>query len=193
MAGPIIIPNAFLVTLLWTRQQGVMPRMVLGFTSTGSKQHVADTVAGALTNNMFAPMPSLFTCPFVSALPLDGASASALNTTAIGCQGVSGGSDFIPASACVVSLKTALRGPAHRGRVYVGPVAEGDQTSGIMGTGVSALMSPAWNTFLTTVAAASPPVVWVVVSRKHLTTNVIGQVVVENTLGTQRRRQTQLR
>jgi hypothetical protein len=187
-----IIANTFLVSFLWTGHGGVTPRNVLGFTSTGDKVHVGTVVSGAILSNQFSMMTSDFTMPRVSVLPLDGSSASYISTPDIGAAGTQSGA-INPGQACVVSLKTALRGPAHRGRVYLGPVATSISTSGVIQSAEVTAAQTAWNSFLAACAAASPPVVWVVVSRKHLTTNVVGQCIVEAVAGTQRRRQTQLR
>lgn len=192
MAGPIIISDTFLVTLLWQPSAGVKPRNVLGFTSTGDKVHVGQVVAGALTNSMFAAVASGFACPFVSVLPLDGTSASYTSTPAVGAAGGASG-DMTPQVAVLVNLKTALRGSAHRGRIYLGPVGESVTGNGVMNSGTQVTMQAAWNTFLSTCAAATPGVELVVVSRKLLTTNLVGAINVELTLATQRRRQSQLR
>jgi hypothetical protein len=189
----LVIPNTFLVTLLWNRVDGVMPRNVLGIGSSGSEVQVANTVSGALTNAMFNGMTSDYVCPFVSVLPLDGTTASIQNTTAIGCHGAASPGDQVPSTAVVVSLKTANRGPRNRGRVYLGPITEGSQSNGMLGSTEQAAAQTAWNTFLTTIAAASPSCQLVVVSRKHSTAQTVTQAIVERTLGTQRRRQTQLR
>ena len=192
MPGPIIIANAFLVTLDWSRYLGVQPRNVLGFTSTGDKVHVGTVVAASVTTSMFDNMEAGHILKSVTALPLDGASASYIAPVS-GVAGAQTVNHIEPPLAGIVSMKTALRGPAHRGRVYVGPCSTQAILDGVILVGIVSAMQTAWNNFLARCVAATPPVVPVVVSRKHLTTAVIGQGVVEATAGTQRRRQTQLR
>lgn len=79
--------------------------------------------------------------------PLDGVSASTVITHAV--AGVSGG-DPLPASVCLVAtLRTALRGRAHRGRVYCGPF---DETFNLAGVPVAALVADLalqWDRFIT--------------------------------------------
>src|SRR6201988_545645 len=190
---PVIIANTFLCTIIWDRYLGIQPRNVLGVTSTGDKVHVGTVMAANWTTNMMDCILSGRTVSGISVLPLDGSSASyqAPISPPLGGSQTSGTEN--PAQAVVISLKTALRGSAHRGRVYMGPVAARSATEGALHTGNASTMTTAWNGFITALAAASPPIVLVVVSRKHLSTNVVGSLVVELPLGTQRRRQSQLR
>jgi len=80
--------------------------------------------------------------------PLDGTTATTVvqHTSA----GIDGG-DPLPASVClVITLRTALRGRAHRGRVYWGPHTEGQNLLGAPSAALVTQFGVQWTTFLTT-------------------------------------------
>jgi len=167
---PVIIANTFLCTIIWDRYLGIQPRNVLGVTSTGDKVHVGTVMAANWTTNMMDCILSGRTVSGISVLPLDGSSASyqAPISPPLGGSQTSGTEN--PAQAVVISLKTALRGSAHRGRVYMGPVAASSATEGALRISIapvpgvnSTRSAPERNaprgTLVRSSSAASPPTV----------------------------------
>lgn len=147
----------------------------------------------------------------VAITPLDGSTATAIyNPTGAQWGGSGTPGDYIPSAAGVLSLRTLKRGRRYRGRVYVPFILEQVVSSGTFSASLS-LAQTAWNTFLTSMAAASYP--WHVATygySLHRTKNSGGgytltpvtwppdstpvqSVTYEQTLGTQRRRQSRLR
>lgn len=194
MPGPIIIADTYLVTLNWSRYLGVQPRNVLGFKSVGTNEaHVGTVVAANLTTAMFQNMEAGHVLNDISVLPLDGTTAS-LQVAVAGVHGGQSVNHIQPAVCAVVSLKTGLRGPRHRGRVYLGPMSTNSLLDGIMTVGIGTTMFAAWSTFWVACNAGAPPVSLAVVSRKHADVNLVASApFIELPAATQRRRQTELR
>jgi len=117
--------------------------------------------------------------------PLDGTSASTVIAHAF--NGVSGG-DPLPASmAIVVTLRTALRGKSHRGRVYAGPHIESDNDgSGNPAAALITAEAVQWTNFLTALSGSG--VTLVVASYLHSTAENVTSVSVDTRWDTQRRR-----
>lgn len=65
--------------------------------------------------------------------------------------------------------------------------------AGILDSTVQSQMQSAWDTFHAACTAASPSVDLSVISRKFESASLVGGLLVESAMGTQRRRQTQLR
>jgi hypothetical protein len=69
----------------------------------------------------------------------------------------SGSGDALPPQcALVVTLKTALAGRRHRGRVYVTGWGEGDQVAGVWQSSILTTLATTWNTFMTAYAVVAP-------------------------------------
>jgi len=117
--------------------------------------------------------------------PLDGATATTVIAHAI--PGISAG-DELPANvALVITLRTALRGRSHRGRVYQAPFVEGENTS--LGNPLSATVAniqTQWNGLLTNLAGTG--VSLVVASYKLVTATDVASITVDTRWDTQRRR-----
>ena len=117
--------------------------------------------------------------------PLDGTTASTVITHAlVGAQA----GDAMPASvALVVTLRTALRGRSHRGRVYQGPWTE--VTNGAGGTPSSTqvgFVAGQWTAFLAALSGSG--VSLVVASYLHSTAENVVSCTVDQRWDTQRRR-----
>src|SRR5215831_12666617 len=135
MALPVI-PGVFRITLPWqdlTTSVGVKPVNVINVQSTtGTVSQVGSTVATALQAHgsaMFDTLYSLLTLTNIEVLPLDGISAK-LDVPITSPFGGGGGGGVLPQVATVVSLHTTFRGSRGRGRVYVGPMGEGQVGNG---------------------------------------------------------------
>lgn len=125
-------------------------------------------------------------------LPLDGTSATHTYTLGTLIQGNTTG-ECSPASAAVVSFKSAQRGPQGRGRKYLGPIAEAKMVDGRLETAARTQMQTAWNALLAAWDNPTGSLQLVVASYVHAAAYPVTSAVVQQLLGTQRRLQDQLR
>lgn len=184
---PPVIPNTLKAVLRWGPGNSVAVINRLHFHSATVDVAGLDTFLNSnLTSGMFDCMSNVRTLNSYGITPLDGTTAEQ-EFPGPGIHGSGSGQDS-PASAGVVSLRTATRGPRGRGRVYLGPVTEDNMSNGSLSDRTT--VQSAWDTFLAAAAAASFPVV--VASYKHLDTHTVLHALVDNELGTQRRRQSKL-
>jgi hypothetical protein len=137
-------------------------------------------------------MSSLFTCSTYDMLPLDGTSGTTPYTLSTPLAGGGGSGEFSPASAGVMSFRSAHRGSQGRGRAFLGPVPESFMAYGILDATKRADMKLAWQAFQSTLQASSTQVAHVVASYKHATFHTINAYSIRPQLGTMRRRQNQL-
>jgi hypothetical protein len=85
--------------------------------------------------------------------PLDGTSATTVITHALAGLDAN---DPLPASvALVVTIRTAVRGRSHRGRVYTGPYAEDANTAGVPTAATVTAVATQWDRFRSTALAGS--------------------------------------
>lgn len=187
-----VISDVYRVALNWTHSGGQRAVNVIHIRRAGSN---SAAVASALDSNaasaMWTDMSSGAVMQRLDVTPLDGASATyQLATSGAKWTGTTAG-DFLPAAAGLVSLRTGLRGRANRGRIYRPFITETSNSNGVLGSGGVAAAQTAWNTWLTAMNAAG--FIPVVASYVHVYRQDITSVLVEATLGTQRRRQTRLR
>lgn len=189
-----VIANTYRCTFNWTNYLGVAPRNVIHVQGTAvSVTDVAEAVVNALQTHQFEGMNGSFVLHSLDALPLDGTSASASVPGGGYSSGTSPSGEFSPASAIVVSLRTGVRGPRGRGRVYIGPVNEGIMADGQIPGANATEITAAWDAFRAALLAGTPALSLVVASYTHADANVVGSNICETVLGTQRRRQDQLR
>lgn len=193
MAPLPVIADTYRVTLNWSNYNGVTPRNVFHVRAASSSEpEVAVTIGPLFGDSMFQAMSSGQVLTSITVIALDGISASyeyPLPTEVGG--GASG--DTIPASAAIVKLGTDTRGPRGRGRVFLGPVCESAQSSGFLNDDPQSTMQTAWMAFVTAMADATPAMSLVVASYVHADENLVTALRVEGLVGTQRRRQEQLR
>jgi hypothetical protein len=117
--------------------------------------------------------------------PLDGSSATSVITHSDAGAIVS---NDMPASvALVVTLRTALRGRSHRGRVYLGPWTEADNGAGAPNTLVPGTVATQWTRFVT-LALPGSGLSLVVASYLLLTATDVNAVSVDGVWDNQRRR-----
>lgn len=117
--------------------------------------------------------------------PLDGTSATTVVTHTLAGTGVA---EALPASvSLVVTLRTALRGRSHRGRVYTGPYAEDSNTA--LGVPLGATLTGVqlqWADLITRLVGTG--VSMVVASYKLATSENVTAVTTDSRWDTQRRR-----
>jgi hypothetical protein len=147
----------------------------------------------------------------VEITPLDGTSATVVYpVSGGGWNGSLTATQHSPATATVVSFKTATRGRRARGRIYIPFQDEQVMNGGITTSSVTAAQT-AWDTFRTAMATGTYPLVVASYGHSLHKTKTSGggftmtpvtwtpdsypvtSIQVETTFGTQRRRQSRLR
>jgi hypothetical protein len=127
--------------------------------------------------------------------PLDGGSATVSHVLpdAAPFHGVGDG-DFLPSSAVLIKLTTAIRGKSYRGRIFLPFPPETSVANGSITVGSAGTLGAAWAAFgAALVTDATTPAHMVVASYKLATATPVIAWTGEVVLGTQRRRQTRLR
>jgi hypothetical protein len=190
-----VITDVFRVTLNWGAVGGTNPKNVihiLDTTGVATAADIAAVVDAGATSDMFNCLTNSQECDLLSIIPLDGSTASTdFNTTGSKWLGQQSG-EWIPQAACVVKMITGLRGRSHRGRIFLGPVAEAIDHNGFYVAGPGhGLMQTAWASFESTLVGAGYSLC--VASYKLSSAQPVTAVSVETTLATQRRRQSRLR
>lgn len=192
------IADLYRVTIVWNDVVGVSPRNVLHIhQASGSEAQVAAAFASAYTHaiatdNPWAPMGSDYITNFIEVLKLDGSSATQTEPLGLSIGG-SGSGQIIPASAAVMSLHTGQRGARGRGRQYVGPTTEGNSINGTIDTALQLQFVSGWEKFQEGLGLASTPASLHVASYVHADSHEVTSFRADRVLGTQRRRQDQLR
>lgn len=193
-----VIADVYRCTILWNTANGVAPRNVLHIKQpSGSEADVAEAFSYAYgvaiaTNNPWAPMSNTYTAAALDVIKLDGSSATQTEALAATIGGSASG-EIIPASAGVMSLHTAQRGPRGRGRQFVGPTTEGSQVNGLLTGGVQVEFAAGWDLFIEALPSAPVPAALVVASYRHADAHEVTSIRADAVCGTQRRRQDQLR
>lgn len=163
---------------------------VMHFKGAGiTESDVFNALDGAFVANNWAQTSSDASIVEVVIQKLDGASAAVAFATASAANwsGTHAGGDITPAVAAIVKEKTAKRGRSYRGRIFLPWLHESAMANGAVdGTELTNLQT-AWSAWLTAMhgGAVEP----VVASYQLATAEPITDVVVEQLLATQRRRQ----
>jgi hypothetical protein len=194
-----VINDVFRCTILWQGSGGILtlnPRNVIHVSAPSLNEgDVADNLGNAMQTARAANEPLLvgsssWIANAVDVLKLDGSSAT--QTLAMPHPWVmNSGGDYSPASAAVISLHTGQRGARGRGRFFCGPVAEGKMVNGRLLTADMTDMATGWGILISQLASLGSPLV--VASYKHADAHVVTSHRIDQILGTQRRRQDQLR
>jgi len=90
--------------------------------------------------------------------------------------------------AGVMSFRTTQRGSRGRGRIYMGPIGEGNNENNFLSTTVQAGMVTQWSNFHTAMRAHTPVIDPVVASYVHADAHSITSIRADAKIGTQRRR-----
>jgi hypothetical protein len=93
--------------------------------------------------------------------------------------------ESIPQVAGIIKLQTGLRGPRHRGRVFLPFICEGAQSNGTLA--LTGDPGGAWTNFIVAMIASLTPLG--VASYVHSDWNAAGGAIAETKSATQRRRQ----
>lgn len=196
MAPLPVIANVFRVSMPW--QGGIVhPVNVFHVKSATSStaSDVGDAIDEALLGLTGDPWNSIhedYTCPTLEIIELDGASATFAKNLDHIPQGAATGPE-VPNTCGVVSFHTDQRGSRGRGRMYVGPVGEDIINDGELQPSNAADMLTGWEELITNLPSSTPSLQLVIASYVHADSHQVTSVRVDNILGTQRRRQDQLR
>lgn len=195
MALPVI-PNCYRVTWNFASYAGVTPRIVQHYLwASGDAEEFGETFWDTMNGGLWSPMHSNFEPQSLDIIKLDGVSAT-VNVPRAGfflgdtCEG---SGEISPASAAILKIGTNIRGPRGRGRSFVGPLCESTMSDGVLDDTWLDGMYGAWQTFLPNLSLLDPVIVLAVASYKHEEAQPVQSLSVEKVLGTQRRRQQQLR
>ncbi len=182
------IADVYRVTLNWGTAHGITPRNVLHFSAPGlTDADIATAFDANASDDMWKCIQQDWAFTSLDILKLDGTSAT--TTHAVSAQGSLQSGDWATPVAGVMSLRTPARGSAGRGRVFLGPVAEVQLTSGLLIS--TAAIGTAWEAFRVGMQAAGTALV--VASYVHVTSHPVTNLHMSNIPGVVRRRQDQLR
>lgn len=190
------ISNVWRVVLLWNGVAGITPRNIFHVrTLTSDVADLAGFINDAFQDaaaaaDQFHGKHGSDKLTAFSLQPLDGATAATdwpvtPNITPPGTG------EVVPSTCSVVSFKTAQLGPRGRGRMYVGPLIEGDQADGVTSTTLRTQQLAGWDTFIDSLDGNG--VKLVVASYAHADAHDVVTVRIDRLIGNQRRRQDQLR
>lgn len=195
-----VIADTFRVVLKWTHATGQTAVNVLHIhddTGTATRTDIYNALNTHVSSSMWGIVAQGGSVTEVDITPLDGSTATATFLTGSPSKwtGASGNvSDpFFPAGSGLLKLQTDLRGPAHRGRVFLPFVPENEVTDGSIDGSIASTVSTAWETFRNALLTNSPAVSLDVASYKHASTTPVQKVTCEPVIATQRRRQNRLR
>jgi hypothetical protein len=186
MALPVI-PDVWRIACTWrtASQHAVNVIHVLDNTGTRDDAAVISYFDAAWQSGQFETVSSGAQLQQYDIIPLDGVSA----TTTFPVSGPTGGggSEWIPASAFLVSLQTGLRGRDHRGRIFVPFTAETKQNDGVISVTSGTTLQGHWDSWRDTLEGSDLPLV--VASYKDASSTNVLSAVCRFKAATQRRRQ----
>lgn len=192
-----VITNTFRCALHWSDGGGQQATNVIHIRHPAgviSNDAVFDALDDNVTADMWGSIGAGVSVVEVVVTPLDGSTASTAYTATGAQWGVGRGiGQFLPAGACLVSLRTLLRGRSNRGRVYVPFLSESANINGGIDPTYVAVIQPAWDAFRAALIANDFPMELVVASYKLSTAESVVVSQVESVAATQRRRQGRLR
>lgn len=157
--------------------------------SGGTVDGLANAIAANVSSAMWNVVANFLKVVELEITPLfdDAATYSYFTDGTAKWTGTVASGESIPAVAAVVSLHTAFRGPANRGRVYVGPVAEQATSFGTLDDSRRTAMVTAWGNFGS--GLISDDYQHVVASYVHGTALTVTNYSIRSACGTMRRRQ----
>lgn len=189
-----VIASCFRVALTWETPgtAGHAVNVIHVASDTHDKEAIPGVIDTHWTRSMIDTVSASAKVVRMSVLPLDGTSGAFETdvSTNIKWQG-NGGSDWVPALATIIKLRTGLRGRSHRGRIFLPYTGETVQGNGTLSDATVTSMTTAWETFRTSMSADDCALVvasYVLAEATQLTS-----CSCEKSCGTQRRRQDRVR
>lgn len=187
-----VINDVFRCSIHWVHSSGQRAVNVFHVqSSTLTAQAVANLIDASVTANMWQPVSSSASVQELHVLPLDGSSSTLEKVTTGTKWAGSTTGDMTPQAACLLSLKTGLRGPANRGRMYLPFIAESSAGNGTLVVASQTTLNAAWLAFIAALGAGGAELV--VASYKNANAHQLDSIAAEIPLATQRRRQDRLR
>lgn len=157
MAFPID-PNVFRLRLIWTNGSSISDTnnviYMNDLTNARSAVQCAEDFNTAANANpdCWGLISGNYDCFTIEAQPMDGATAPVAVTLPHTMSGQAGGED-LPGNACVVTLQTLGIGRRRRGRMFLGPVTEGQVSFGTLNPTTVAAVQADFDTLLTALIA----------------------------------------
>lgn len=185
-----MIPNVYRVALNWQHTNGQTATNVMHFRrSASTATEVAGIIDANVTAGMWGHTSSGARVTSIDVTPLNGSGAT-VNQPTSGAKwtGAAGTDPFIPAAACVVSLRTGNRGRRNRGRIFMPFIAEGAFDNGTIANAIAT--QGVWTTFVAAMNTASCQLC--VASYLGSYSSDVTTILVEPRAGTVRRRQSRL-
>jgi hypothetical protein len=189
-----VIDDVYRVTLAWSPIASANPANVMHFSmATGDESDIAAGLDASWENGMFGCVSSSTSVIRYDVLKLDGTSPTRFfvpdPANSEGLDGQAGGDPAMSMAVCV-AFQTDFRGPANRGRIYLGPISE-SEISGSELVGVdTAVIAAQWQTFNDNLVGLGTPILHGVASYKHHTFHGISGYRCDTYPTTQRRRLT---
>jgi hypothetical protein len=190
-----VIADTYRVAVIWTGVGAVNPVNVMHFrddTSTSTAHDLAAVINASFGSSCFNHLSTDQTSNLLKITPLDGTTSTTDHNIPSGEFHGDTSGPYTPALAQVIKLTTGLRGREHRGRVFLGPVAEAAANDGVINSGTGLTnQQTAWESAEAGLIAAGFHLV--VASYKLASAADVTAVSVEQLCATQRRRQSRLR
>jgi hypothetical protein len=186
------IAGVYRIVLLWLPQGGISPRNVFHIhTATTDVDEIADNLSAAFNDHQFDPKASDNNFLQIEITPLDGHTAGTIHTMGHTTQGTGTGG-LMPSTAAVLSIRSAQKGAQGRGRQYIGPVTEDKAQAGILDPTSQGLVTDGWVDFAASIDLSMGAQLGVA-SYTHAAFYPETSLSCDRLVGTQRRRQDQLR
>jgi len=189
MAPLPIIEDTFRIALKWGATN--MVNVIHIHDSARTAPQIATLLASTVKQPMWQSNTTFAKITQVDITPL-GTAAGTLTYMTDGSAkwGGTQSGEHVTNCAAVISFKTMFRGPANRGRLYLGPLSEASLANGLVVDASRTGLAAAWATFGADLIAASAE--HVVASYVHSTALTVVGWSVRPAAGTQRRRQDRL-
>jgi hypothetical protein len=188
-----VIANTYRVAMMMVGVEGALPPHTVNVihvrTTMEDEEGIAATIfssSAAREANLYAFQPTNYSLVDITVTKLDGTSGG----VAVSGAGGSGqqSDDWVPQGAVVISLSTGGRGPQARGRIYLGPCSEGQQTAGVLYQPTADSCLSGWQGFQDDLASDNCELV--VASYRHSVARSVSSIALHPLLRTMRRRAT---
>lgn len=186
-----VVADTYQVSLVWTNPNA--PRNAVNTlhfqhnTGTDSAADLYADLNASVATNMWSVLHTSTRVENVNITKLDGVSAGqAFQPAAVAKWAGANAGDLILQGAAVISIKSNVRGPRGRNRIFLPWVVESCQANGVLTPANVTAMATAWATFVTDMSTAG----WnlVAVSALHAEANAVATIAIRTALKTQRRR-----
>lgn len=189
MAPLPVIDNVFRIAVNGHTSSGATSTNIFHvFTASNDvTQMYADLNDQWSTADLFRYTSGRYLVDSVGITPLDGVTPTQVFPAFDNDEGTAG-ADYLVEGCAVLSMKTGIRGPRGRGRLYTPFVAEGAQADGLLAESSLEPMSTSWNDFNEAMIASTTNAAMVVASYEHHAQAAVTAFSVSPHLGLQRRR-----